>query len=140
MKPHDAQWGFSHLEISSWSHLQEPYCRHQVRRSYAGGIIPPYSSLTHILILVVFIIHKANFYGFTEVQFLSLIGYLVLLEYVGLVFRWRKKQTPSRLDHIFTNEEFLIPLSKSDPVVVVLNFIGKTFRNQVTTHILGMKP
>ncbi|CAH8657486.1 unnamed protein product [Schistosoma intercalatum] len=47
--------------------------------------------------------------------------------------RWRNSQAPSRLDCLFTNEEFLVdnlsiqaPLGKSDHAVIAFSFVIKT--------------
>ena len=69
----------------------------------------------------------------TEALFFNLIGDMGLFENLKSATRWRNSQTPSRLDWVFTNEEFLVddlsilaPLGKSDHAVLSFSFVSKT--------------
>ncbi|CAH8570357.1 unnamed protein product [Schistosoma haematobium] len=96
---------------------------------------------THILILGDFNLPRVNFAehtytggdNSTEARFFNLIDNLGLYENVRSATRWRNSQTPSRLDCVFTNEEFLVdnlsilaPLGKSDHAVIAFSFVIKT--------------
>ncbi|CAH8461716.1 unnamed protein product, partial [Schistosoma mattheei] len=96
---------------------------------------------THILILGDFNLPRVNFAEHTytggdnsiEARFFNLIDDLGLYENVRSATRWRNSQTPSRLDCVFTNEEFLVdnlsilaPLGKSDHAVIAFSFVIKT--------------
>ncbi|KAH9590121.1 hypothetical protein MS3_00002933 [Schistosoma haematobium] len=96
---------------------------------------------THILILGNFNLLRVNFAehtyieceNSTEARFFNLIEDLRLCENVKSAIRWRNSQTPSRLDCVFTNEEFLVenlsilaPLRKSEHAVIAFSFVTKT--------------